>query len=83
MNIRKHYMTLCVRGNTEVTHIIRNGRLEVTFEQAVNGGFNTLILLDDGTIVYNNGFSISDICFFRNFLMNNIEVMWEEAKGVL
>ena len=83
MSIRKHYMTLCLRGNTEVTHIIKSGRLEVTFEQATKGGFNTLVVLDDCTIVSNTGFNDSEISFYIQFLKNNIDVMWKEAKGLL
>lgn len=66
--MRKSYMTLCMRGNTEVTHILRNGKLEVTFEQAVSNGFNTLVLNDKGQIVKNDGFNSSDIAFFKDFL---------------
>lgn len=80
--MRKHYMTLCIRNNTEVTHIIRDNKLEITFEQAVNGGFNTLVMLEDGTILSNEGFNSSDIAFFRDFLCRNVSVMKEEALGV-
>lgn len=80
--MRKHYMTLCIRNNTEVTHIIRNGRIEVTFEQAVNGGFKTLVLLENGDIISNDGFNASDIYFFEDFLRRNIDVIREEALGV-
>lgn len=62
--MRKHYMTICTRGNTEVTHIFKNGHLEVTFEMAVNNGFHTLVLDDKANIISNEGFNNSDIAFF-------------------
>ena len=43
MGIRKPYMKLCQHGNTEITYIVKNGAFEVTFEQAVNGGFKTAV----------------------------------------
>lgn len=47
-------MTLCFRENTEVTHIVNNGKIEVTYEQAVDGGFHTLVVDIDGNVVSNN-----------------------------
>lgn len=79
--MRKSYMTLCMRGNTEVTHILRNGKLEVTFEQAVSNGFNTLVLNDKGQIVKNDGFNSSDIAFFKDFFKKNYSTMIAEARG--
>lgn len=83
MSLRKHYMTLCVRGNTEVTHILKGNTLEITFEQAKKGGFNTLVLDDKANIISNQGFNNSDIVFFKDFLLRNIQVMYEEARGEL
>lgn len=78
--MRKSYMTLCMRGNTEVTHILKNGQLEVTFEQAVNGGFNTAVFNDNG-LVSNNGFCNADIAFFTDFYHKNASTMLAEARG--
>jgi len=74
-------MTLCMRGNTEVTHTLKNGKLEVTFEQAVNNGFNTLVLNNKGQIVTNEGFNSSDIAFFKDFFKRNYSTMLAEARG--
>lgn len=79
--MRKHYITLCARGNTEVTHVLKNGRLEVTFESAVNNGFNTVIFDDKCNIISNTGFNASDIEFFKTFLMINLNTMYAEARG--
>lgn len=78
--MRKSYMTLCMRGNTEVTHILKNGKLEVTFEQAVNGGFNTAVF-DDTGLLSNTGFNSSDIAFFADFYHRNASTMLAEARG--
>ena len=58
--MRKHYMTLCARGNSdiEITHIKKNGEIEVTCEQATNGGFNTLVMALDGKIMLWRRFGI-------------------------
>ena len=77
--MRKSYMTLCMRGNTEVTHILKNGKLEVTFEQAVTGGFNTAIFNDTG-LVSNEGFNSSDLAFFSDFYKRNASTMLAEAR---
>jgi len=80
--IRKHYMTLCFRGgNVEITHINRGGRIEVTFEQAINNGFNNLVIDIDGNILYSEGFSNSDIDFYRRFLLKNRETIVDESEG--
>ena len=81
MATRKHYMTLCIRGNTEVTHIERNGIIEVTFEQVCTGGFNTLVLDIDANIISNEGFNTSDVSFFQRFLLSNREVIIMESRG--
>ena len=45
--MRISYMTLCYRENTEVTYMLnKQGRIEVTFEKAVTGGFNTTVFND-------------------------------------
>lgn len=77
------YMTLCFRGNTEVTHIERNGNIEVTFEQAVNGGFNTLVLDLQGMLISNHGFNPSEVDWMRNFTIRNAPLIEAESKGEL
>lgn len=79
--MRKHYMTLCLRGNVEITHIVNNGRLEVTFEQARNGGFDTLVTDIDGRIIKRDGFTDSDVDFYLRFLRANREGIIAESKG--
>ncbi len=81
--MRKHYMTLCMYGNTEVTHVSKDGNVEVTFEQAVNGGFRNAVFLLDGTVLSNNGFNNSELDFFRRFTEKNAEVISLEARGEL
>lgn len=83
--MRKHYMTLCARGNSdiEITHIKKNGEIEVTCEQATNGGFNTLVMALDGRVMETSGFNNSDIAFLRTFVMKNADGIREEAEGVL
>lgn len=76
-------MTLCTRDNTEVTHILKNGILEVTFEQACTNGFKTLVLNQKGEIISNDKFNASEVQFFKEFMFKNLGVMLEEAKGVL
>lgn len=75
MGIRKSYMKLCQHGNTEVTYVINNGKLEVTFEQAVSGGFRTAILDERSNVVSNHGFNGADIGYFQRFLARNIETI--------
>lgn len=81
--MRGHYMTLCFKGNTEVTYMLKDTGLEVTFEQAVIGGFNTLVLDDSGNILSNTGFNASDIEFFQEFLKNNLSIIYADARNEL
>lgn len=81
--MRGHYMTLCFKGNTEVTYMLKDTGLEVTFEQAVVGGFNTLVLDASGNVISNTGFNVSDIDFFQEFLKNNLSVIYADARGEL
>lgn len=81
--MRGHYMTLCFKGNTEVTYMLKDTELEVTFEQAVVGGFNTLVLDASGNVISNTGFNVSDIEFFQEFLKNNLSVIYADARGEL
>ena len=81
--MRGPYMTLCFKGNTEVTYMLKDPGLEVTFEQAVVGGFNTLVLDASGNVISNTGFNVSDIEFFQEFLKNNLSVIYADARGEL
>ena len=79
--MRKHYMTLCFRGDVEITHICKNGVIEVTFEQAIKGGFNTLVTTLDGAILQRNGFTDSDVDFYLRFLNDNKRGIIAESRG--
>lgn len=74
-------MTLCFRENTEVTHIVNNGKIEVTYEQAVDGGFHTLVVDIDGNVVSNDGFNDSEVDFFRRFTIQNAPAIIMESSG--
>lgn len=74
-------MTLCFKGNVEVTHIEKGNTIEVTFEQAINGGFNTFVILINGTIVTNEGFSDSDVSYFVNFVKEHKKGIIAESNG--
>lgn len=74
-------MTLCFRENTEVTHIVNNGKIEVTYEQAVDGGFHTLVVDIDGNVVNNDGFNDSEVDFFRRFTIQNAPAIIMESNG--
>lgn len=39
MSKRQFYMRLCQKNNTDVTYILRDGKIEVTFESAIYKGF--------------------------------------------
>ncbi len=69
--MRKHYMTLYFRNNTEVTYYKKNGNIIVTFEQPVKDRFNSLDVLLDGTIVNNLGFNSADVGYFVRFAIKN------------
>ena len=60
---------------------IKKWKVRVTFEQAVNNGFNTLVLNDKGQIVENDGFNSSDTAFFEDFFKRNYSTMLAEARG--
>lgn len=80
-NIRKSYMTLCFRDNVEVTHIVRNGVIEVTYEKAVPNGFHTLVMDINGNILSNDGFNDSDIDFYQRFTLINQSGIIAESRG--
>lgn len=81
--MRIHYITLCIRGNTEVSHVMRNNKLEVTFEMAVPGGFNTAVVDDMGNVISNSGFNGSDLAYFSGFVSRHKENMLAEQRGEL
>lgn len=81
--IRHHYMTLSIYGDIEVTHIVKGTHLEITFEQAINGGFRELVVLDTGEIKSNTGFNGAETQILMDFMQRNIGVMWDEARGLL
>lgn len=81
--MRGHYMTLCFKGNTEVIYELNGNNLTITFEQPVNGGFNTLALDASGNVISNTGFDVSDVEFFQEFLKNNLSVIYADARDEL
>ncbi len=83
--MRKHYMTLYTRGNRgiEVSHIKNGDSIEVTCEQAVDGGFNTLVTDIDGNIISADGFNGSDIQYLIRFIQKSREGIIEESEGVI
>ena len=83
--MRKHYMTLFTRGNRgiEVSHIKNGDLIEVTCEQAVDGGFNTLVTDIDGNIISSNGFNGSDVQYLIRFIQKSREGIIEESEGVI
>lgn len=70
-SIRKHYITICLRGNTVITYRVINDNIEITFEQAKNGGFNTMVTDINGKIISNDGFNGSDVGYLLSFLEQN------------
>ena len=81
MGVRKHYMTLCIRDNTEITHIEKSGIIEVTFEQDIPGGFKTLVLDMNANVITNVGFNLSEIAYFQKFLVQNRDGILMESRG--
>lgn len=74
-------MTICFRENTEVTHIVNNGKIEVAYEQAIGGGFHTLVIDIDGNVISNDGFNDSEVDFFRRFTIQNAPAIIMESNG--
>lgn len=79
--IRKPYMTLNFRNNTKVTYIQRGADIVVTFEQAVTGGFHSCDFLLDGRLVSNSVFNLSDLQFFKSFVIQNAPIIAMESGG--
>ena len=82
-NVRHHFITLCTRNNTEVTHIVKNGKIEVTYEEAVNGGFKTLVTDIQGNVLSNDGFNSSEVAYFSNFTRQCARGIEQESRGEL
>lgn len=78
--MREFYVRLCQRENTDVTYMMNNGALEVTFEQAIYRGFKTLVLSILGDIVFCDGFNSSEIDYFQRFLAKNRPLIERMAK---
>lgn len=79
MGVRKHYMTLCIYNNTEVTYRNNNDKIEITFEQACSKGFKELVTDINGKILRNDGFNDAEISVLLNFLKINKKLIKEEA----
>ena len=65
--IRKHYMTLCIRDSIVITYRVIDSIVQVTFEQAKSGRFNTLVTDVNGTIISNDGYNSTDVEFLLSF----------------
>lgn len=79
--IRRHYMTLCIYNNTEVTVQTQNGIVIVTFEQAAASGFKTVEFEINGTLHSNDGFNASEIAIFHKFLLRNAQELLKLNRG--
>ncbi|MBQ9522077.1 MAG: hypothetical protein IJR72_05850 [Oscillospiraceae bacterium] len=77
--MRRHYVTLCVHGNTVVTYTRTESGVEVTFEQAKHKGFNTVVMDLDGGIIRNDGFPPAEVDYFQRFLRRNRDAIAEGA----
>ena len=77
--MRRHYVTLCVHGNTVVTYTRTGDSVEVTFEQAKHKGFNTAVMDLDGGIIRNDGFPPAEVDYFQRFLRRHRDAIAEGA----
>ena len=77
--MRRHYVTLCVHGNTVVTYTRTESGVQVTFEQAKSKGFHTAVMNLDGAIISNDGFEPAEADYFRRFLRRNRDAIAEGA----
>lgn len=73
--MRKPYMTMFFKDNTEVTYIVENGEIVVMYEKAVMNGFHRVDIKLDGTVVFEEGFSPTDIDYFIDFTLQNAPVL--------
>lgn len=74
-------MTMCFRENTEVTYVVKDNEIIVTYEKAVNNGFNRADIKLDGTVVLQEGFKPSDIDYFIRFTLQNASVLESVVRG--
>lgn len=79
--IRRHYMTLCIYDDTEVTVQTQNDVLTVTFEQAVSSGFRTASFDINGNVFSNKGFNAAELANFKRFLLLNAAEMTKLDRG--
>lgn len=79
--MREHYMTMCFRENTEVTYIVKDNEIIVTYEKAVRNGFHRADIKLDGTVILQEGFSPSDIDYFIRFTIQNAPVLESVVRG--
>jgi len=83
---RQHYMDLYTMGKKPVIVTYREVRenvLEFYFEQVKGTNFRYLRIEQDGVLVENSGFSVSEISFLRSFIKNNIRSIWKEYMEVV
>ncbi len=73
--MRKHYMTMCFRGDTEVTYIETDKGIIVTYEQAVYKGFHKLDITLNGEIVFVDGFNQAEVDYYKRFTLDNKEAI--------
>lgn len=73
--MRKPYMTMCFKDNTEATYIVEDGEIVVMYEKAVMNGFHRVDIKLDGTVVFHEGFSSADIDYFIDFTIQNAPVL--------
>lgn len=74
-------MTLSFLGDTEVTFVENNGVIEVTFERAVNSGFQSAVFNQYGTLLENNGFNSKELTLFKDITLKGIPVMIRDLQG--
>lgn len=74
-------MTMCFRENTEVTYIVVNDEIIVTYEKAVRNGFHRADIKLDGTVIFQEGFSPSDVDYFVRFTIQNAPVLDSVVRG--
>lgn len=73
-------MTLNFRNNAEITYMVVNGLLRVNVEEAITGGLKSCEFLVDGMLVANNGYSDSELQFYKNFILRNAKVIIKWSK---
>lgn len=79
--MRRSYMTLSFMDDTEVTYVVNNGVIEVTFERAVNKGFYEAVFNQYGTLLKNRGFNNAELAIFKDIAIRGVPVMIRELRG--